>query len=1149
MTDARTAAFTICSNNYLHSARTLMESVGNVHPDWDRHLILVDEADGHFDRSREPFNVIQADELGLPDERKFFFRYTQLELNTAVKPWAFEHLFASDGYDRVIYFDPDIFLYTPLVELVHALDKGNNIVLTPHLTGPLDDDKRPTELEIIRSGTWNLGFMAARGGKVVSDLLRWWQQKLEFNCEVDHRSGLFVDQKWMELAPGMFPGVFNLRHEGYNVAYWNLKHRRVESQDDRTMVNGQPLRFFHFSGLDPADPSAFSKHQDRFDLHSVGTVVRELAHDYCAALHRYGYEVCSAWPYAYSTFSDGSPILPAFSAYYRNHEEIQEAADGDPFELGVEFFNRPCEPGDSREPLISHAVRGVWEFFPKIRALYPDLLGEDRVGFASAYVERLSHQIGIPDAYVSPVALSMPYVGIHAPWRSELGSGYAWMTSQCLLRDLPRAARGDRLRIKGNFWHDMHKPAGHDRISLEFFIDDRSIGVLEISEDGGFERSLSVPEDVAEGSTLVIRADHAVVPAEYGLSDDTREISIQIASVCLGDATVLDLRSGADGHGGAFPDSRGWALRWRARLKSVPILGRVLRRVWRQARLLVSGHTAAGSRGECAERRGAATEEAFDRGESSTADLKATRALGRRCRQLVASYHGFFEVAGGEEASGRCWMGRSAAVRLPKAEPGHDLTLVLEATMDLHQHAGNDEVILVASVDDEPLGTVCIRHPGIQKRRLTLPRGTSDASCLRLYAKQTFVPAEIGISEDGRELSVFVHRVELAGRPILDFSSFPYFKLGAAEVCVGVNIVGYLKSELGVGQAARSSARIAEAAGIEHSLVNFDGGCSSRAEDESLSGRLCEGMPHKVNLIHVNADQSHLLPAAFGEGMLRDHYNIAVWYWELPEFPDRWLWSFDDYDEIWAATEFVREAIGEKAAVPVLRMPPAIRFETSAELDRGLFGLPDDKFLFLVMYDMHSFQARKNPQAAVEAFVRAFEGRSDAALVLKTMNVAQHPDEYAELKERLRSAPASVLIDRTLSRQEVYDLEAVCDCFVSLHRSEGFGLGLAESMYLGRPVIGTYWSGNVDFMDHQNSCPVDYELTELDRSYGPYDKGQVWAEPDVDQAARYMRKLVDDRGYFREIAEAGQRTIREQYSPEAIGARVRRRLQAIQRFL
>lgn len=174
----------------------------------------------------------------------FFFQYSVLELNTAVKPWAMQYLLER-GYEKVIYIDPDILLYGPLREVLGLLDSGASIVLTPHLLAPIDDGARPTELDIRRAGTYNLGFCAVKKSPIALNMLSWWQTKLERDCVVDFERGVFVDQSWMDLVPGMFDGVEILRHPGYNVAYWNLAERLVQGDEtDAVTVNGAPLVFF-----------------------------------------------------------------------------------------------------------------------------------------------------------------------------------------------------------------------------------------------------------------------------------------------------------------------------------------------------------------------------------------------------------------------------------------------------------------------------------------------------------------------------------------------------------------------------------------------------------------------------------------------------------------------------------------------------------------------------------------------------------------------------------------------------------------------------------------------------------------------------------------------------------------------------------------
>jgi glycosyltransferase involved in cell wall biosynthesis len=212
---------------------------------------------------------------------------------------------------------------------------------------------------------------------------------------------------------------------------------------------------------------------------------------------------------------------------------------------------------------------------------------------------------------------------------------------------------------------------------------------------------------------------------------------------------------------------------------------------------------------------------------------------------------------------------------------------------------------------------------------------------------------------------------------------------------------------------------------------------------------------------------------------------------------------------------------------------------------RSDFKLPHDKLLALVMYDFHSYQYRKNPEAAIAAFRQATVGRDDAVLVVKTINAHHHPDAATELRAHLADMPGTVVIDEFLTRQQVWDLQSLCDMLVSLHRAEGFGLAPAEMMSLGKPVVATGWSANMDFMTAENSMPVRYALEPLKHDIGPYRAGPVWAEADVEHAASCIRRLLDDPALRERMGRQAAVDIARQLSPQAVGERVRARLQAV----
>jgi glycosyltransferase involved in cell wall biosynthesis len=244
----------------------------------------------------------------------------------------------------------------------------------------------------------------------------------------------------------------------------------------------------------------------------------------------------------------------------------------------------------------------------------------------------------------------------------------------------------------------------------------------------------------------------------------------------------------------------------------------------------------------------------------------------------------------------------------------------------------------------------------------------------------------------------------------------------------------------------------------------------------------------------------------------------------------------------------VRESIALKALFPVLTMPHSVAFERPAEgrpALRGRFGLPAEGTLFLTLFDLNSYANRKNPRAAVEAFRLSGLASSGASLVIKVQNAGANPRDFSALQDLVRDLPGTVIMNATLPRSDVYALEAACDCFVSLHRAEGFGLAVAECMYLGKPVISTNWSATAEYLNQDNGLPVRCRLVELTETHGPYVKGATWADPDPSHAAELMRGVVSDPARAAALGAAARATIEERFSPAAIGAMYRRRLETI----
>ncbi|MSU22387.1 MAG: glycosyltransferase [Opitutus sp.] len=519
-----------------------------------------------------------------------------------------------------------------------------------------------------------------------------------------------------------------------------------------------------------------------------------------------------------------------------------------------------------------------------------------------------------------------------------------------------------------------------------------------------------------------------------------------------------------------------------------------------------------------------------------------------------------------EFASDSAWIRETAHAHLPPLTGVS--ALVLRGEFRPHPDARGAETFapgLDVFVNGRPAGALMILRPGPWELRVPVPAAESTTLTLRLTGIGfTNLLAWLGRISGFSGLQRFRRQnknrqLRLAtiataeGETIYDFAQrdAPYSSAYARRhVQLGLNIVGFLTAELGVGESARCMVRAADAAALPAALVPLKLNCKNRLGDQTYAARLSDENPHHVNVVHVDPPASRDLDHHHGKHFRAGKYNIAYFAWELPEFPEAWVPSLDYYDEVWCPSDFTTAAIALKSPIPVLTMPHSIAFarpaETTAAL-RARFGLPAEKFLFLTLFDLNSYAERKNPRAVLTAFRLAAMG-SQAALVVKVQNVAGNEADFAALQASVSDLPGTVLLADTLSRADIYALEAACDCFVSLHRSEGFGLAVAESMFLGKPVISTDWSATAEFVNAANGCPVRAKVITLAQNHGPYAKGSTWADPDPVHAAEWMQKLFADRALAARLGAQARATIETRFAPDVIGARYRRRLEAIAAF-
>ena len=355
----------------------------------------------------------------------------------------------------------------------------------------------------------------------------------------------------------------------------------------------------------------------------------------------------------------------------------------------------------------------------------------------------------------------------------------------------------------------------------------------------------------------------------------------------------------------------------------------------------------------------------------------------------------------------------------------------------------------------------------------------------------------------------------------------------------GVNVVGYVTAVLGVGHVARVLASTLDTAGVPKAVVAN----RQTVSEKSLpfEARFASAAPYDVSLLCVNADHTKLLAEQVGPEFFAERRMIGVWFWEVEDFPPSMIEAFEFVDEVWVASDFVLEAVASVAPKPVRKFPlPVVVPSVPEGIPRAALGLPDDRFVFLFVYDFLSTAERKNPVGLIDAYTRAFGPGDGAVLVLKSINGDKRLNQL-ELVRRAAAGRADVIVrDGYLSPEHHGALLGHCDAYVSLHRSEGFGLDLAGAMGLGKPVIATRYSGNLEFMDDATGYLVDYDLEPVGPGCEPYPPDSRWASPRLDHAAELMRRVVERPDEAQERGRRAATRIRANFSRDASGAALAR---------
>jgi glycosyltransferase involved in cell wall biosynthesis len=353
----------------------------------------------------------------------------------------------------------------------------------------------------------------------------------------------------------------------------------------------------------------------------------------------------------------------------------------------------------------------------------------------------------------------------------------------------------------------------------------------------------------------------------------------------------------------------------------------------------------------------------------------------------------------------------------------------------------------------------------------------------------------------------------------------------------GVNVIGYAFGQLGIGEDGRMAVRSLLTTALPVSLIDFPPGNAIPQADFSMVDYVDSVPKYNVNMFCLTALEQGRCFAERGLGADLKQHNIGYWPWELPDWPEEWRHLFALVDEIWVSSPYTFDAVSAVSPVPVRLMPMAVTVDDVSVRSRQYFGLPEKACLFLFAFDLNSSAKRKNPEACISAFLSAFPkgSKENVGLVIKA-HPPQGPNRaWSRLKALQRNDPRIFIIEETLERSELLALYKVCDCFVSLHRAEGFGRSIAEAMLLGKPVIVTGFSGNLAFNDVNNALLVDYVLVDLDKNDYPFGAGQRWAEPCILTAGHLMRTVAQGTSNF--LGLRGQERIAQQHSPVVVGQR------------
>lgn len=366
-----------------------------------------------------------------------------------------------------------------------------------------------------------------------------------------------------------------------------------------------------------------------------------------------------------------------------------------------------------------------------------------------------------------------------------------------------------------------------------------------------------------------------------------------------------------------------------------------------------------------------------------------------------------------------------------------------------------------------------------------------------------------------------------------------------------INLIGYVKGELGIGEDVRMLYKALKFSTYEINLIDISDDLFSSTNEESLTEEIATQFNSPaINIFCCTAFDHMRVLVRFGADIFVNNYNIGYWPWELPNFPNECLPSFFMVDKVWASTRFIADSVKMKSSVSVVRVPLVVDYDVLPRSRRSEFNIPDDSFVFLFVFDGLSYMDRKNPLFHIKVFIESFRGDENVCLVIKTMNTKfSNKPIWSEILRLVESDKRIVLINETLTKEKLLGLYDVVDAYLSFHRAEGFGRTIAEAMLYEKPVVVSNYSGNRDFNSQANSMLVGGDLVVVEEGQYPFYQQQIWFDPDFDSAVAALRCVYEDEALREGLAANARNDILEYSSINVYKTHVQPELRRIERSL